>query len=649
VYCPGDTVEGWVFLEAYTSIPCRGVRCELTHTSRCAWYQSSGGDRTDFLGERVYTRAHRTVWGALHATDAVAVRSDAAGGAAQFDAAAGELMLPLSRTEGSLLALRVLRADAGRACLAACCINVDALLAKGTSGKETQLQLNMPSVKAAEAQLTVSATLSAMDDEAPDAPGRQGLRRVVLRVHSLRGLVGTATGESVSCQLYELDAAPAAGQPVPEPKEEDAELPMEICVPFRFTLPTTGLPSSLEYLPRELNYYNQGGLSHGFVRCNLDASVDTGIGGETITTRATITVVQPVPPSLPRLLQPGPPAGSVRLTVYPKRWFADLLPDSCLGSIGADGYEDRREAMGALSIDAALASRGVVAGGVAQLRLHAANGTPHDAMLRVDFVRIFSLRAANGVRYAARRVTRVLDTPLPAGSDRAQALPLRVPVMAPDFHGSRPTGADDEPLRWRTLLRVSAKLPGMPYGDPYVDLPLFVCGAPVGLANEEKQHALEKADMLPAAPKVENAKLQISMYETEEDHDAFDVVIAQSELDVSADVAAFAVARRSDDEETYPLTAEMAEPPDPAPKQGGRHRRMMTFRVGPPDKNAPQPAKNFAPSYFVARPAAPLRMASPHAPREALVDVAHRPPGALMLCPYTSVKFTVPYPPLTPF
>ena len=165
-----------MFLEAYTSIPCRGVRCELTHTSRCAWYQSSGGDRTDFLGERVYTRAHRTVWGALHATDAVAVRSDAAGGAAQFDAAAGELMLPLSRTEGSFLALRVLRADAGRACLAACCINVDALLAKGTSGKATQLQLNMPSGKAAEAQLTVSAALSAVDDEAPDAPGRQGLR-----------------------------------------------------------------------------------------------------------------------------------------------------------------------------------------------------------------------------------------------------------------------------------------------------------------------------------------------------------------------------------------------------------------------------------------------------------------------------------------
>ena len=635
-----------MYLEAYSSFACRGVRCELTHTARCGWYQSSSGDRTDFLGERVYTRAHRTVWGALHATDAVAVRGDSAGGAAQFDAAAGELLLPLSRSQGSLLALRVLRADAGRACLAACCIDVDALLSKG-SGKETQLQLTMPSGKAAAALLTVSATLSAVDDDAPDAPGRQGVRRVVLRVHSLRHLAGTATGESVSCQLYELDAAPGAGQPVPDPKEEDEELPMEICVPFRFTLPATGLPSSLEYLPRELNYYNQGGLTHGFVRCNVDASVD----GETITTRATITVVQPVPPSLPRLLQPGPPAGSVRLTVYPKKWFADLLPDACLGSLGADGFEDRREAMGALSLDAALASRGVAAGGVAQLRLHAANGTPHDAMLRVDFVRIFSLRAANGQRFTARRTTRVLDTPLPAGSDRAQALPLRVPVMAPDFHGSRPTGADDEPLRWRTLLRVSAKLPDTPYGDPYVDLPLFVCGAPVGLAEpkEEKQHALEKAEMLPAAPKVENAKLQTGMYETEDDHDAFDVIIAQSDLDASADVAAFAAARRSADEDAWPLTAEMAEPPLPAPKQGGRHNRMQTFRAEPADKNAPQPAKNFAPSYFVARPATPLRVASTHAPNQPLVDVAHRPPGALMLCPYTSVKFTVPYPPLTPF
>ena len=114
-----------------------------------------------------------------------------------------------------------------------------------------------------------------------------------------------------------------------------------------------------------------------------------------------------------------------------------------------------------------------------------------------------------------------------------------------------------------------------------------------------------------------------------------------------ADVAAFALARRSADAAMQPLTARMAEPPLPAPKQGPRHHRLMTFRVEPRDKNAPLPGpKDFAPAYFVARPAAPLRVASPHAPSAPLVDVAHRPPGALMPRPHTRVPFTVPYPPL---
>jgi hypothetical protein len=73
----------------------------------------------------------------------------------------------------------------------------------------------------------------------------------------------------------------------------------------------------------------------------------------------------------------------------------------------------------------------------------------------------------------------------------------------------------------------------------------------------------------------------------------------------------------------------------------------MTYRVEAADATAPQAGPpEFAPRYFVARPAAPLRVASPHAPAGAMVDVAHAPPGALVACPHTRVAFTVPYPPL---
>jgi len=638
VYCPGDVVEGWLYLDAYCGIPSRGVRVELSHTSRCAWYQSSGGNETVFVGERVHFRSTRTVWGGsrVYASDAAAVRASQVGCAVTFSTCEGEVLVPLSAEKGSLLALRVQRE--GGLCLAACVVDVDALLASVTSA---ELGMTMPDTgNRASAAVTVSAVLSAADEENPDAPGRQGMRRVLLTVHSLRGLVGVSPGDAVACELYELPAAPALGEPVPEPQQyESAELPLELAVPFRFRLPPGGLPSSLEYLPRELNYYNQGGLRHGFVRCNLDASIDTGGGGVSrITARATVTIVQPTPPSMPRLLLPGPPAGSTQLTVYPKRWFADFIPDGCLGEMG---FEDRRAgALGVLTLDASLGARGVAAGGTVQLRLRAANSTPHDAALRVEFVRLFSLRDASGVRYAARSVTRVLDAPLPSGSDRSQTLALRVPILAPDFHGSRATG-DEEPLRWRTLLRVSAELPDTPYADPYVDLPLFICGAPPeGTADVSTKAAVR------AAAKAVDAKTQVSYLEADADHDAFDVIFSQSDLESSADVAEFLRARSIGDDETWPLTAQMAEPPGPPPRQGGRHNRLMVFRAEPPDKKAPQPSKGFAPTYFVVTPPKPLLVASPHAASEPLVNVAHRPPGALMLCPHTQVNFTVPYPPM---
>ena len=159
---------------------------------------------------------------------------------------------------------------------------------------------------------------------------------------------------------------------------------------------------------------------------------------------------------------------------------------------------------------------------------------------------------------------------------------------------------------------------------------------------------------IPKSIKVLDGKTQPSQSDVDTNHDlhSFDVVVTQQELDASADVAAFLEACRSGDEEAWPLTARMAEPPGPAPKHGalafggGRNRANMIFRAEPPDKNAPQPAKNFAPSYFVARPAAPRQVASPHAPDEPPVDLEHLPPGALMRCPYTRVNFTVPYPPV---
>jgi hypothetical protein len=646
VYCPGDVVEGWVSLDAYTSIACRHVAVCLTHTSRCAWY-IPGGENFVLTGEREYTRAQRTVWGSLYSTDAAKVRGSGAGGDADFGGAAGELQVPISGAAASFLALRVLRADGKSGCLGACALDVDALLA-GKPGAAVSVPLALPSGKGA-GEVTVSLALTGVDKSKPDAPGRQGVRRVVLRVHSLRGLAGASPGDAVCCQLYELQAALFGGEPVPEPEPEAAQLPQKLRVPFRFRLPDAGLPSSVEYMPRQIFDH----LMHGFVRCNLDAVIIDLEGRGRITARATISVVQPVPPSLPRLVQPGPPAGSTRLTMYPKKWYADFVPDVLLGPAGG---EDQRVSLGSLTLDAALGCRGVAPGGMVHLRLHAANATAVDAKLTLEFVRIFSLRASKGPRKTASRAIRVLESPLPAGADRTRTFALRLPLLEPDYHGSQARGKDDEPLRWRMLLRVSAWLAEPGYAAPYVDLPLFVCGAPEPEAPEPPP-AWDKGELvMPPSAKVTNAKTQVSKYDADNDHDAFDVIIAPSELAECAAVAAFNAARLGDDKHARPLTAQMAKPADPAPRQGAmnffgrKSHANETYRVEQPDKSTPQPGpKGFAPTYFVARPTAPLRVVNPDAPKSAPVDVAHRPPGALMPCPHTSVKFTVPYPPVTAF
>ena len=182
MYCPGDVVEGWLYLEAYCSLRSRAIRVELSHTSRCAWYVQSSGDERIFVGERVHFRAVRTVLGALFSTDTSAAVASLVGGAVAFDAAQGEVLVPLSTGRGSLLALRVLLV--GGLCLAACAVDADALLSSGS--KSTELPMVMPSGSRATAAVTVSAALSAADDDNPDAPGRQGLRRVLLRVQSVR-------------------------------------------------------------------------------------------------------------------------------------------------------------------------------------------------------------------------------------------------------------------------------------------------------------------------------------------------------------------------------------------------------------------------------------------------------------------------------
>jgi hypothetical protein len=650
VYLPGDEVTGWVYLEGYTTIPCLAVRCELSHTARVAWHEGNVTIGRGFLGEREYVRSARTVWGALYETDA-ALCAGGGGGDVAFEAREGEVLVPLAAAQGSLLALRVLRADRGRDCLGACALDVDVLLAK--PGAKSDLPLLSAAGARSAASVTVSATLSAVDDEAPEAPGRQGVRRVLLRVHAARSLPGTGPATPVSCQLYELPEAPPPGEPVPPPDAEaQQELPMEICVPFRFVLPAGGLPSSMEWLPRELDY-GYGGLDGGYVRCNVDARVDLGGRAGRIEARASISIAQPVPPSLPRLLAPA--AASTRLQLYPQRWYAEVVPVQCLELLGGrECYEDRSAALGALSLHAALPCRGFAPGGAAQLRLYVANSTPHEAVVHVEFVRLFSLREAGGQRYAAKRSQRVLELPLAAGSDRQYAVELRVPLMAPDFHGSRAGGADDEPLRWRTLLRVSATFPEQPYGlgFAYLDLPLFICGAPLesAAAAASLAPAPVQEAMSTAAAKVQDATEQVSMADADAAHDAFDVIVTDQELAGSKDVAAFRTAaqqsREEDESESaWPLVARMAEPPLPAPKQGPRGERLRTYRVGAGDTSAPKASKDFAPAYFVARPAAPLRVASPHAPSAPLVDVAHRPPGALMLCPHTKVNFTVPYPP----
>ena len=647
VYCPGDVVEGWVSLDAYTSIACRHVAVALTHAASCAWY-IPGVERFVLSGQHEYTRAERTVWGSLYSTDATKVRGSAAGGDAELDGAAGELQVPLSGAAASFLALRVLRADGKGSCLGACALDVDALL-----GDKQSVPLTLPCGKGAAGEVTVSLALTGVDKSKPDAPGRQGVRRVVLRVHSLRRLAGTSPGDAVCCQVYELQAALLPGEPVPEPEPEAAKLPQKLRVPFRFRLPESGLPSSVEYLPRRI-FDN---LMHGSVRCNLDAVIVDLQGRGRITARATVSIVQPVPPSLPRLVQPGPPAGSTRLTMYPKKWYADLLPDVCISMLmGPEGDEDQRVSFGALTLDAALGGRGVAPGGMVHLRLHAANGTPVDATLKVEFVRIFSLRASNGARFIASREIRMLESPLPAGAERTRTFALRLPLLEPDYHGSQPTGKDDEPLRWRTLLRVSTGLAEPEYAAPYVDLPLFVCGAPDS-DEKEPPPAWEKGELvMPASAKVVNAKTQVSTYNADNDHDAFDVIIAPGELADCADVAAFNAARFGDDKHSRPLTAQMAAPPEPAPRRGafnffaGKSHANTVYRVEPLDKTAPQPGpKGYAPTYFVAKPTAPLRVVNPDAPKSAPVDAAHRPPGALMPCPHSAVKFMVPYPPVAAF
>ena len=539
----------------------------------------------------------------------------------------GHVVMPLRATKGSFVALRVLDYDFGKKddVLGECFVDVDALLA--AQGLTTlPLYRRQGLVRSYGPQLVNGQpsviTLCAMPEAADEALKRmppefgQGARRVRICLVSANNLRAADMfgGNDVYCRLWEIDAADAQpGKPLPDPPAR-VTMPQarQLTFPFTFQLPMN-MPSTLEQVP---------GVDYGFIRCSVYAHLDIAWRLNP-SVRAYLSIVQPVIASLPRLLMPVGAAGSKPMYGV----HCGCCCECCLSCFGAGCCENKSDKLGDVALEASLARSGMAPGELVPFtRLRAVNGTERLSVLRIQFVRFFALTAyALPGRNASECVYTVFEAPVPAGGDVSLTPEVIVPLLSPDYHGWGDTAPPyppqfrswgtrwtrhDEPIRWRTVLRVTLDTPGTPF-DLQHDLPVFIAALPPAPS------ALPPP-LPPMAAPSQWQYMDQAAAEAEEARTFFARVSADELRAAGVDLAVVA-----------------SSPPRMAAQEG-------VFAQNPEEDCKCDPdTLTFAPTYFVVVSPTPRIVASPYA--GVPVDVSGFPPGSVVTCPQTQMQFTVPY------
>jgi len=680
IFVPGEVVEGQVILTTSQPIVCRGLRVLLQHKAAVHWcvpsersravtralatsdsrrraissrHVGEGDNRTDYDGQRFYARERRTVWGVVFKTEVI----DNAGANCVFGSAnaptEGSLDIPLARTAGSWLALSVLDYDWGKKDdeLGECLVDVDALLAQNGAPVTLNLYRNkglmMKSYEPAlgkggvPSQVVISAVPS---NSHSVSAWKTGARSVLLRVHAALNLrsADMVGKNDVYCQAWEVEKSDAAQWPSAPLPRAPASAALPACrqqaFPFSFRLPAN-LPSSCE---------NIGGAGRlfdwAYVRCSLYAYLDIAWRKDP-SARRLITIVQPTPASLPRLLTPL--AACASRMVFSTR--CSCCCECCLACCGPTLCEDKSSPLGVVSLSVALNRSAFAPGEMMPLLARFSNETPAPLILRVEFVRTWQLTAWGGAQRRASsdwglggRKWTALEVAVPPGTrDMTTILPAITPLLPPDYHGIQ---LDDqayaramlprseqlnvswnrpEPLLWATHLRITMDVPRTPF-DVVVNLPIFIAALPVGpqtLLPPPQSIALgvpvdpAQRNGLHGAPPAQQPRPSAQPKDGEE---------------FVCKVTAAQYGRIGD---RPPMTA--SEEPVMA-----RHPQE--------DLNTDVSTLTYSPAYFVAPPPAGERrmVPSPFAPTSPPVDVTALPPGSMATCPYTQNQFSVPFPTL---
>jgi hypothetical protein len=193
----------------------------------------------------------------------------------------------------------------------------------------------------------------------------QGARRVRFCLVSASNLRSADVfgSNDVYCKLWEVDAGDAQqSSPLPEPPAR-VTMPQarQLSFPFTFQLPAN-MPSTLEGAP---------GVDYGFVRCSVYAHIDIAWRLNP-SVRAFVSIVQPVIASLPRLLMPVGAAGSKPMYGV----HCGCCCECCLRCFGAGCCENKRDRLGDVVLEVALARSGMAPGELVPFtQLRAVNGT----------------------------------------------------------------------------------------------------------------------------------------------------------------------------------------------------------------------------------------------------------------------------------
>jgi hypothetical protein len=652
IFVPGELVEGSVLVTTSQPIVCRGLRVLLQHKAAVHWHSGEGDNRTDFDGQRFYARERRTIWASVYKTEII----DNAGANCVFGSSnaptEGHLDIPLSQMSGSWLALSVLDYDWGKKDdeLGEVLIDVDALLAQNGAPVTLNLHRNKGVVRKSyepalgkggvPSQVVVSAVPSSSH-----AVGawKTGARSVLLRVHAALSLrsADLMSRNDVYCQAWEVAQADVSQWPsAPLPRAPtSAALPVcrQQTFPFSFRLPAN-LPSSCENI-------GGGGMlfDWAFVRCSLYAYLDIAWRMDP-SARRLITIVQPTPASLPRLLSPLAACASRMI-------YATKCPcccECCLACCGPRLCENKASPLGVVSLSVALNRSAFAPGEVVPLLARFSNETQSPLILRVEFVRTWQLTAWGG---AQRRVSsdwglggqkwRALEVAVPPGTrDWTTIFPLLTPLLPPDYHGiqldeqayaratlpraeqlnvswNRP-----EPLLWATQLRVTMDVPRTPF-DVSVQLPIFIAALPLG------------SQMLLPAP--QSIALGDPANLTQRGKGSMAPPAQQPPPRAQPSNGSEFVCKI--DSSQYGLIGD--RPPLMASEEAVMARHPQE------DLHTVVSTCTYSPAYFVAPPpAGETRLVpSPYAPPGSpLVNVTGLPPGSAVTCPVTEKQFCVPFP-----